>query len=427
MTISNDFDPRETSFDPRHARWLTVAAVVLILAIHVAGRVGAYCCPLQADSYIYSSFGYRIARGDVLYRDMSDIKPPALSMLYALAYLLLPASRASVVPIESLFLLGGYYAIFRLSADIHGRSVALCVAVAAAVTINYFTVMGHVIEGFGLAENFMILPAAAAVLFYRRGALSGRSWPLLAAGVCLGFDTAIKQTALPVVMAVAVHWSWFALISKRSPRRWLAGCALGFAGGCLAWSPFVFLMIAQGTLHDAFTLLTRDAGAMIGRSSAWPTQWREVLPLWLPIFWIAWGALAWIESRFRSRSPLFFVDLLLLSLWCAAELALLSYLPLRSSHYYVVTCVPLVLLSGAGLASLLRSVRHLSQPVRVATWSMAVIGSGICLRPSVDAIVPAAIARYRAYDWLADQRYFDEAINWGRIHFGRGEPWVEEE
>ena len=234
MTIRNELEQAKTGDGLRHATWLTVATVVLILAIHIAGRIGAYWCPLQADSYIYSSFGYRIAHGDVLYRDMSDIKPPGLSMLYAFAYLILPASRTSVAPIESLFLLGGYYAVYRLSAEIYGRSVALCVTVAAAITINYFTVMGHTIEGFGLAENFMILPAAAALFFYRRGALGDRAWPLLVAGACLGFDTAIKQTALPVVVAVAAHWSWFALISRRSPRRWLIGCALGLAGGCLA-------------------------------------------------------------------------------------------------------------------------------------------------------------------------------------------------
>jgi hypothetical protein len=113
-------------------------------------------------------------------------------------------------------------------------------------------------------------------------------------------------------------------------------------------------------------------------------------------------------------------------LWCALELLLLHHLPLRSAHYYVATCVPFVLLSGWPWMVLARSLPGFSRGAQVASWSIAVIGAAICYRPVVDVIVPKAIANYRAYDWSADQRYFDEAIQWGRIHFGEGPPSVRQ-
>lgn len=415
---------------------LIAAVVAVIIAIHIAGRVGAYCSPLKNDSYVYAAFGYRIAHGDVLYRDMSDIKPPGLFMLFALVYLVGPASRSSIVPVESLFLLLSCYLIYRLSRQIYGGAVALVVAVVAVVTINYFTVMGHVIEGFGLAENFMVLPAVAAVLFYRRALLhpGGRPTALFVAGLLLGFDTSIKQTALAVVTAVAVHWSWSTLLVARTPRRWAKGCGWLLLGGLLAWSPFVVLMVVQGTWGTAWTLLTSDAGAMIGRGTAWPLQWREVLPLQLPLAWCLWALLWSLERRLRSRPSksshgvppaVSLSDLVLLGIWCATESALLLVLPLRSAHYYVVACVPFILISGAPWAALSKSVERWPHRARLAVWSIAIVGSAALYRPAVDAIVPCAIARYRAYDWEADARYFERAVHSGRIHYGRGRPWRE--
>lgn len=433
-TLSPDLWDDDRPRDAVPPMLLVAAVVMLVIGIHIAGRVGAYCSPLQNDSYIYASFGYRIAHGDVLYRDMSDIKPPGLYMLFALPYLVLPAARSSIVPAESLFMLLAYYVIYRLARQMYGRGVALVVVVVASVTINYFTVMGHVIEGFGLAENFMAFPAVAGVLFYRRGLVRRRVSLFIVAGVFLGFDVSIKQTALPVVAAVALHWSLWTLVMERSPRRWAGGCSWLLLGGLLAWLPFISLMVLQGTWRDAFTLLTSDAGAMIARGTAWPSQWREILPLQLPLLWCLWGALALVEQwqgarrsqcTPHERPAMSLNDLSLLLIWCIAELALLCVLPLRSAHYYVVTCVPFVLISGAPLAALSRTLGPLPRRVRVTAWSMAILGSAALYRPAIDAIVPCAIARYRAFDWERDQRCFNEAINWGRIHFGRGEPWVE--
>ncbi|MEE9296737.1 MAG: hypothetical protein V3W34_17475, partial [Phycisphaerae bacterium] len=359
-----------------------------------------------------------------------------------------------------------YYAIYRLSVDLYGRSIAMMVAVLAALSINYFTVMGFAICGFGVAENFMVFPAAAALLCYRRGYARGGARRdsrtsgnglalLLLAGVFMGMDTCIKQTALPLVAAIVLHFSILSLIVQRSFRRWFVGVALLFAGGCIGWLPAGLMLVIQGTLGDAFALLTGEAVEMFGRASAWPSQWRDVLPLWVPLVWAAWAAAAWMESRVRGRAPAaskpvapgrwdevgglvgtdgcekgfshqHVNDLFLLVLWCALEMYLIANLPLRSAHYYVASCVPFVVLSGLPAAIFAGSVRSLPRPAQRTAWTFAVIGSAVFCRWTIDEIVPRAISSYGSHDWAAESRRFDQAIHWGPIHFGRGAPFLSQ-
>ncbi len=414
--------------EDRRRRHQSLAVILLILGVHAAGRIGGYCCPIEADdSYIYASFGYRIAHGDVLYRDMSDIKPPGLYLLYALVYLVAPAARCWIAPIESAFLLLAYYVVYRFGVERFGRRAGLASAVVGALAVNYFAVTGFAIGGFGVAENFMVFPAAAAALFYLRGSAGGRTAPVFLAGVFMGVDTCIKQTALPLVAAVVAHHLMITLVVDRSWRRLVGGLGLLFAGGCIGWAPALAILVAQGTLTDAYDLLTRDAGAMFGRSSALPSQWRDVLPLVLPLVWGVWAFLCWFEGKVRSRGTnvgLAFRDIAFLVIWCGLETYLLANLPLRSTHYYVAACVPFVLLSGAAVAVFDAGVARWNGRTRVVAWSMAVIGAAVFYRSTVNEIVPRAIASGRSYDWKGEDRKFREAIDWGPIHFGRGDPFI---
>ncbi len=406
------------------------AAVALIVGVHIAGRVGAYCSPLSSDdSYIFAGFGCRMAHGDVLYRDMSDIKPPGLFMVYGLVYRVAPAVRAAVVPVETVFLLLGYAAVYYAAAEAFGRRAALAVTVLSALTINYFSVTGVAIVGFGVAENFMVFPAAATAWMYVRALRTGREGALLAAGVFMGVGTCLKQTALPLVVALTIHWTLVMLIRRRSTARWIRGLLRMFLGGCIGWAPAIALLAMQGTLLTAVRLLTSDAGAMLARGCAWPDEWRDVLPLWVPMVWAAWALARRIECGVRGESMMETGSarvVTFLMLWTAAEVVMLWRLPLRSPHYYVVSCVPFMLLAGVPIAAFGRSVTKMAPRARTVAWSVAVVLSGVFLRPVVDEIVPRAIGAYRSYDWAEEQRRFDEALDWGPIHFGRGDPFIAE-
>ncbi|NOT01608.1 MAG: hypothetical protein HOP29_13380 [Phycisphaerales bacterium] len=428
-----------SAMDRRTVRGLTCAGIALVLCVHAAGRIGAYCSPLRNDSYIYASFGYRIAQGDVLYRDMSDIKPPGLFLLYAMNYLVLPPGRPSLVPVESLFLIAAYYAVYRIARDFYGPAIGVCASIIAAVTLNYFTVMGYVIEGFGLAENFMVLPAVAAIGFYMNGRSTGRSTPFVLAGVLLAWDAALKQSAVAVIAAVGIHQAAWAVFVERSVRKWAKHAALIAAGAILGALPFIVLLLMQGTFRTALELLTRDAGAMIARGTAWPATLADIRPLALPLAWCGWAlvdALGWTIRRTREPSgpnsqsdrgnrptDASFVGLLLI--WCLCEASLIALLPLRSAHYYVAACPPFILLTGSALHRFSLAGRSLSPPARCAASSIALVISAALYRPVINESMPVALSRWKSHDAAADRRRFDDAVNAGRIHFGRGAPFVE--
>lgn len=408
--------------------WVVAAVVGLILLTHAAGRVGGYCSPLgDDDSYIFASFGCRMAHGDVLYRDMSDIKPPGLFMIYAGVYLVAPDARLSIFPIESIFLLAGYWVCYRFGRAVGGQAAGLIVAVTASLAINYFTVTGLAIVGFGLAENFLVLPFAVAAFCYHRSLANHRTKSFIAVGIAMGVATCIKQTAMPLVVAVAVHWTFVSLFAKRDARAWLFGMTMMFLGGLVGWAPAFVMFIVQGTLSAAWILLTSDAREMLARASAWPADWRYVLPLCVPFVWMAWAVFRCIELRIRGRRGNFSIvnPLGFLVLWAALEMLLIAHLPLRSSHYYVSSCIPFVLLTAYPVLAFSTCMTALPGRDRAVAWCAAIVLSAVFARASLDEIVPRGMAAWRSYDWLAERARFDDALKWGPIHFGRGEPFLE--
>ena len=97
---------------------------------------------------------------------------------------------------------------------------------------------------------------------------------------------------------------------------------------------------------------------------------------------------------------------------------MLVYLPFRAFHYYVVSCLPLVLLSGTLWAGLGALRDKLPPRPALSCVSVACVLSIAFSRIVVDTIVPIAIARYRSYDAAADRSYFDELVSREVIDFG---------
>lgn len=414
--------------DDRRARWPLVVAIALTLAMHGVGRVGAFCSPIHADSYVYASIGYRIANGEVFYRDMSDVKPPGLYLLYAAAYTFLPAGRPTMIPVDTLFGCLGYWGVYLLGKTLYGRRVALVIMVTSALAINFFTEMDFATDAFGLSEIFMVFPAAMAARHYLLGLSRKGSGHFFWCGLWVGFEFIIKQTVLPLLLAVAIHWTVSTIATRLKFRRWINGTAMMVAGGFVAVLPFVALVIAQGTWRRALDVLGPNATRMLNLETAWPTQWSDVLPLWVPMAWCAFGLAWWIEARARRSAtnaespPTSFGKVSFLLVWIAAECVMLVYLPLRAYHYYVISCLPLVILSGLFWAQLSVLNGKVPSRYRIAGVSFAALLSIAFFKPVIDTMVPAAIARYRSYDADADRAYFDKIVSLGEHHFGAPPP-----
>lgn len=200
-----------------------------------------------------------------------------------------------------------------------------------------------------------------------------------------------------------------------------------FAGAAAAIAPFVIMVLAQGTWRRALSIVGPNAARMLTLETAWPSQWENVLPLWTPMAWSALALLLWIEFRWKrpasdaspqpggSMSP---ADLSFLLIWLITECIMLVFLPLRAYHYYVLSCLPLVILSGAFWSHLLALRNVLPRRELAACVSAAAVFSITLGRTIVDEMVPKTIGNFRSYDAAADREYFDEAVSWGNIDFG---------
>ncbi len=414
----------------RERRWVAALAVTAILTIHVIGRVGSFCSPVHADSYAYSVIGYRIAHGGVFYsQNLCDVKPPGLYHLYALAYLFLPSGRASMIPLDSVVGLLGYWAMFRLSAEMFGRRIGWVVTVSGVLLINAWPVLDFGTEGFGLAESFMVFPALMAVRQYRHGLMRPGLAPLFWCGVWLGVEASIKQTALPLVLAIAVHFSVRELTGRRDLRRWLCGSALMIAGGLAAATPWFVMFWVQGTWSRVIEALGPSALDRLSQFTAWPDQWGNVMPAWMMLVWGAMGLLWWLEARFHksevhsvARGALDASEVGFLVMWFVFECAMLIKLPFRSFHYYVVTSLPLILLAGIFWTRVASLNVRLRADAAFACLSTAAVLSLSFGRMTVDALVPIAIARYRAYDADVDNAFFQSMADREIIDFYRPPP-----
>jgi len=400
--------------------------IVFIALAHVVGRVGSFCSPVRADSYAYACIGYRIAQGATLYSpQLSDVKPPALYHLYALGYLLLPPGRYSMIPFDALFAALGYWAMYLLARDMYGHGVGLIVAATAAFAQNALNVWDFGTEAFGLAESFMIFPAALAVRQYRRGMTTRDITPLLWCGVWLGVEASFKQTALPLAAAVAAHWTALAFVGRISWRRWATG-AVGIAAGIvLALAPWVTYLMFRGTLWRMLEVLGPGAAGQLAKFTARPDDWNNVLPLWVPMAWGALALLAWVESAHRripagggSHWPTPTPDIAFLLIWLALEYIMLIFLPFRSFHYYVVSSLPLILLSGSFWTALAAAAGKLPPRRALACTSVAAVLSLAFARTAIDRIVPMTLGRFQAYDRQVDQAFFDAMAARNVINFG---------
>ncbi|MCP4251417.1 MAG: hypothetical protein GY778_30645 [bacterium] len=413
-----------------------VVGVATIVGVHTVGRVAAYCSPIRSDSYVFSSFGYRMAHGERLYQDMNDAKPPGVFLLNAAVYAAVDRpTRGVLIPVETVFLLLGYLAVFAVGAELYGRGVGLVLAVAGALGVNFFLAADYAVEGFNLAESYMLPLSAGAAWCYLRALRGQRSGVLLLCGGLLGLGFVLKQTVLPLALAVCIHWTGWGLLVERRGRAWLRGGGLVLVGAGLACCPFVAMVTLQGTAAEAWSAVTAQAATRLTRATAWPGQWRDLMGLWVPMAWALMGLVLWVAWWLTARAgriqPV--VDarsggsqagppgpraVSFLLLWLALECLLLVYLPQRAFHYYALACLPVVFLSGL-LWSLVGRDRPGGDPrSRRAAVAVVAVWSIVFARPAVDWLVPTAVARYRSYESAVDRDYFESALQWGRLDLG---------
>ena len=159
--------------------------------------------PLDCDEAAYASIGRRILTGDVLYRDVTENKPPLGYWVYAAAVALGGYRELAIRLLPYPFILATIALVWRIAARMGGR-------LAAPVAAWLFIMLSTDPYLFGNGADFEHIMNCFSVAVLALLASERPSRRLVfAAGVCLGLAVLVKQVAivqaLPAVLFLAMR------------------------------------------------------------------------------------------------------------------------------------------------------------------------------------------------------------------------------
>jgi 4-amino-4-deoxy-L-arabinose transferase-like glycosyltransferase len=257
----------------------------------VAGRTE----PLDCDEAAYAYIGRRIVRGDVLYRDLTENKPPGGYWIYALAVALGDAEEITIRLLPIPLVLGTIALIWGIALRLAGPGAACLAALSYAVASTDPFLYGN---GANLEHALNLFSIASLALMIRAWPRPGRG-AILAAGACLGAACLVKQVAIThlPLYAIAIWVRKAAKGARRSDLSRGVDLAALAAGLAAVWGIAVLVLILQGAGPAAFENIVRSAGALATDTPTQPNQ---------PPFFIRWvtgnadprnGALPWPFGR----------------------------------------------------------------------------------------------------------------------------------
>jgi 4-amino-4-deoxy-L-arabinose transferase-like glycosyltransferase len=218
--------------------------------------------PLDCDEAAYAYMGHRVLKGDALYRDLTEYKPPLGYWIYTLAVAIGGynelAIRIMPIPFVLATIAGVWWIALRL-----GGPVAACLAAGLYVLLStdpFLFGNGSQLEQF--INLFSVLSLAMIVRGWDR---DDRRW-MLAAGVCLGAAALVKQVALAHVLvyvpALLVR-AW--VVDAPGPRRGVRGLfdvlALGLGVAAIV-AAATAIVVSRGAGRAAYEDIVLQARAL---------------------------------------------------------------------------------------------------------------------------------------------------------------------
>lgn len=291
---------------PSPARGRTAWAI--LLAIFLGGlllRLPTFARPLLSDDEaIYATTADALGRGDLLYRDVVDHKPPLIYHVYQAGFAVLGphethGAHAAVV-LAVLLTAGLLFALGRRAGPANGWRTGA----AAAALFLVFSTTWHDYDALAAnCELFLLLPQALAAWLLLRGLDHGRpgasAWLVhLAIGALVGISALFKYQGLTFLGVSAGMLGWTALGGRLAwwralllagcqaagalavPALYLAWCAAaGNADAAIYWFRFNFSYVGAGL--GGTTALARGLRrvALVGGSALVP----YALGLWAAV------------------------------------------------------------------------------------------------------------------------------------------------
>lgn len=374
--------------------------------------------PLDCDEAAYAYMGRRMLRGDLLYRDLSENKPPLGYWLYGLAIGIGGANELTVRLMAMPYVLATIALVWWIGLRLRGGVAACLGALVFAVASADPYVFGN---GSNM-EHFLNLFSVASLALMLRASYHRSRRIIVAAGVCVALATLVKQVAAAQGLVYAV---FLALPSgSRSLRDRLLDLAALAAGFVVPCAVALGVLVAQGVGVAAFEDIVVFARAMATEGPPnlhgppklirWITgnadpDGKLPWPFGTSTYYVWWGAGLW--PTWLASLPATFRLLLdrsrprrLLGWWIIASWVQVVLPGMYWQHYY------LLLAPGVALA--------------VSLWLIDAV-SRIRERPAPNAIV--ALALLASLGWtlrIQFRDYLGRTPDEITSEFKGGKQWV---
>lgn len=347
------------------------------------------------DASVFSTVGWRIAEGDVLYSSVWDHKPPGMFAPALFAHLTTDTSENAWFVVWTLSVASVAITAWLVERILVARAIGLPAQAAGALTA--FVLSAYLLTlGGGLGETFATVPSAMAVAMVATNRDGAGRWVIT--GLLVGGALVISLQALSVVAIVGVFGLSVAI-------RTVVTRALGVVVGIVfviaaAWGGLAVsgasadamdaLIAYSAAYRDSATSAAADAPA---GSFLLPWVFFGLLPLVVP------GSLAFVGIRRRPEHR----ELLLgagafVVLW-VFSIAVQGRL---YGHYALSVVIPLGLLAGIGIDG---AWRRLS----TGRGGRIIIGGAIVAAATLSMVV-GAIGAAMEQSWIGDSNQRVESV-----------------
>jgi len=352
--------PRSPSGLPgQPARW----AVFAVFALGGLLRLPAFGRPLLSDDEaIYATTADAMMRGDRLYRDVVDHKPPLIYHVYQAGFAAL--GRYQMQGPHALVLLTVLVTALFLRAAARGADArdGPSVGLAAAALFLIFSTTWHDYDALAAnCELFLLAPQAAAAWLVLRAPARGPRAPIihLAIGALIGTSALFKYQGLTFLGASAGMVLWAAW-RGRQPWRWaitcgacqvvgaalppalyLLGCvAAGNAAATVYWFRFNFSYVGAGL--TGATALARGLRRLLSIGGVALVPYALGLAAAIGTASAAWRAVRRLGEAAQEPAPV----MLLGVLWLATSTIALAAGGRFFGHYFHLVLAPLCVLAA---------------------------------------------------------------------------------
>lgn len=389
--------PTPTAPDQARRHWIDA------LGIAAAGLVAglpSLLYPFGRDQGEYAAIADAARAGEVIYRDVLNVKPPLTHLVHELAIALFGHSMTSIRGLDLIWQIATAWVVAALTRQVLGSRATAVLAASALLAWHYAFGDWATAQTDGFA-NLPLSLAMWAALSWRNAAAPWLSGMAIGVAVLFKFPTG---ALLPLVGLI-----WMAEDLRAGLNAWIRAC-LGF---CAVVTLAAAAMLVDGSLADFIAIETWYVSAY--NFGADGPGWFSSLGLLVPFLrdnpsFLWGGAAVLVETTIAARRGQLRRSAPILAWLCAAAIHLVvqrKFYPYHGLPLIVPMSILGASLAGRGMAQLRARTRL---PAQAPAWVLA-------------ALLPLGTAhasRALVEDWLSDR-------NLDRIHrssrfgaYGRG-------